>query len=239
MAELPNNPAHIWAPIQRLGVNENVNSYAEYERLCFIGAREAKAFLTEDRPDPASPQTCRIVHAIMFQDIHPWAGAFRTTGESVIISGYPAADAWRVPSELALLQTQLDRWGDLVNPLGLNSEQTTACRISFHHIRFERIHPFRDGNGRAGRLLLGAAVTQTFGEWSNIDWDAQKPRYFAALAAGNKRNVQPLANLILDAFGLDEISTEVRSPFRVAPRMFEQIAATTLDDDLQWSLRPW
>jgi fido (protein-threonine AMPylation protein) len=238
MAELPHNPTHIWAQIQRLGVTDNVSSYAEYERLCFVAARKAKAFLTEDRPGPTAPQTSRIVHAIMFQEVHPWAGAFRVAGDSVIISGYPAADAWRVPNELALLQTQLDRWDSFGDMLALTPEQIAACKIVFHHIRFERIHPFRDGNGRVGRLLLAAAVDQVFGQWPNTDWDAQKRRYFAALAAGNKRNLQPLASLILDTLGGAEILGEIRAPFRVAPRMFEQVQATTLEDDLEWSLRP-
>src|SRR2546430_2524263 len=102
MSEFPAKPTHLWAQIQRLGVNENVSSYLEYERLCVVGAREAKDFICADNPPPFSARTSRIVHRLMFRNVHPWAGVFRTAGESVIISGYPAADSWRIGRELDL-----------------------------------------------------------------------------------------------------------------------------------------
>jgi hypothetical protein len=35
--------------------------------------------------------------------------------------------------------------------------------VAFSHCRFERIHPFRDGNGRTGRAIINSELTAEFG----------------------------------------------------------------------------
>ena len=49
-----------------------------------------------------------------------------------------------VPEELAELVSELD---------GIGPEQALTAAAYFH-AKFENIHPFADGNGRAGRLLM-------------------------------------------------------------------------------------
>jgi hypothetical protein len=66
---------------------------------------------------------------------------------------------------------------------------------------FERIHPFLDGNGRAGRLLLNLVLIR-LGYPPAIVYKRQRPKYFDALRKADAGNLEPLgaflARAILD-----------------------------------------
>jgi fido (protein-threonine AMPylation protein) len=231
------SPTHVWTQVQRLGVHDSVCSYQDYEALCAHGGLLAEKFVAEYHPDIFLPDTSRIIHRMMFRRVHPWAGQLRERGESVIIAGYPAADAWRVGPELDLLHAQVLRWREFSSAWPLTDLQAVFAMSGFHHIRFERIHPFRDGNGRVGRVLLVGRLAQVLERPFAIDWKSERLEYYAALKAGNKGQLHPLANLCLRSAGLPLISDDIGSPFRVAPRMFEERTSTSIEEDFDWSIR--
>ena len=65
----------------------------------------------------------------------------------------------------------------------------------FHHV-FESIHPFRDGNGRVGRLLLNFILRKNKLPMVNIKYK-ERNKYYSALEAGNKGNIKPMTDLIV------------------------------------------
>lgn len=63
--------------------------------------------------------------------------------------------------------------------------------IAFFHLRLEKIHPFGDGNGRVGRIIINTLLAQH--EYPQVCFDvAEKDRYYQALEAydGVKGNPQ-------------------------------------------------
>ncbi|MBI4162954.1 MAG: Fic family protein [Candidatus Aenigmarchaeota archaeon] len=64
-----------------------------------------------------------------------------------------------------------------------------------HHV-FESIHPFLDGNGRTGRLVLNFILRKNGFPMIDIKY-ADRSKYYAALGEGNKGNLKPLADLII------------------------------------------
>jgi len=54
--------------------------------------------------------------------------------------------------------------------------------IAFFHLRLEKIHPFGDGNGRVGRILINTMLAQM--EYPQVIFDVnEKDRYYQALEA--------------------------------------------------------
>ena len=67
---------------------------------------------------------------------------------------------------------------------------------AYIHSEFEMIHPFRDGNGRAGRLLLNFILTKNSFPPINIR-NEKKRTYYSALQEWDKGNKKPFVDLII------------------------------------------
>ncbi|MBI4448250.1 Fic family protein, partial [Candidatus Woesearchaeota archaeon] len=67
------------------------------------------------------------------------------------------------------------------------------------HSRFERIHPFEDGNGRTGRLLINAILLEN-GYPPLIIRKTMRIAYFSALEAYDKGYKTKLERFILEKF---------------------------------------
>lgn len=70
-------------------------------------------------------------------------------------------------------------------------------KAAHFHAAFETIHPFSDGNGRTGRLLLNYMMVRE-GFWPvNIRYAEDRIRYYDALASYNETgNADALTSLI-------------------------------------------
>jgi Fic family protein len=67
------------------------------------------------------------------------------------------------------------------------------------HLKFVSIHPFRDGNGRTGRLLMNLLLLRTGYPIVVIANQVRKSYIDAIVAVQQQNNISPLLNLLLDA----------------------------------------
>jgi len=82
-------------------------------------------------------------------DHFPAPGEFRTTQNW--IGGNSPATAKFVPPPIHEMKMSL---GDLENFLHSDDDLPSLVKTALMHAQFETIHPFLDGNGRTGRLLI-------------------------------------------------------------------------------------
>jgi Fic family protein len=103
---------------------------------------------------PVSLRLIRELHGKLMKgvrggDRHP--GEFRTCQNYIGQKGQPIANARYVPPPAGELSACLDAFEKSIHS---ESQQPFLVRLALIHYQFEAIHPFEDGNGRIGRLLL-------------------------------------------------------------------------------------
>lgn len=90
------------------------------------------------------------IHSELMVNIDARAG-YRTTDVRVIKANFKSTPAPYVKTDMGILLRWYNENKKKLHPL--------ALAAIFHH-KFEKIHPFMDGNGRAGRMLLNHILMQ-------------------------------------------------------------------------------
>lgn len=101
------------------------------------------------------------------------------------------------PPNWTEVPNQLRTWIDKVNRIAEDCDDTLT-RIAERHAEFERIHPFLDGNGRTGRLLLNLLLVRLKYPPAIILRQRRK-MYLAALKACDHGDPGPLCETIASA----------------------------------------
>ena len=110
-------------------------------------------------------------------------------------------------------------WIADVQPLGPGGRWRQPEALARMHARLEQIHPFLDGNGRAGRLTLNLLLIR-LGYPPAIIYKGDRARYLAALQRADQGDDGPLGELLARAI-LDNLHKfvvpAVAGPSRLVP----------------------
>ncbi len=124
-------------------------------------------------------------------------------------------------------------WLGEAQALGQGREDLDPQALARMHARFERVHPFLDGNGRTGRLVLNLLLVR-LGYPPAIVFKGDRRRYLLALGSADQGEYGPLAELLARAI-LDNLHRFVvpalAGPSRLVPLpalASEQISANAL-----------
>lgn len=156
------------------------------------GVAEAVAYIRKTR-EHVSPGLMRELHRIIFRNSKPFAGRFRERGmEVAVVDGAGNVIHRGAPSsQVAPLLKELAKWYDENRP-----KYPPLVLAAVVHNQFESIHPFQDGNGRVGRLLLINILLKHGLPPLNIELKNRKAYYAALHAYQKSQDIRPMLELM-------------------------------------------
>ena len=128
------------------------------------------------------------LHSILMNGIRDDAGSFRKQAVRIIGTYIPTANYLKVPELIKKLVKDIN-----------SSKKDVIAHISKTHSRFEKIHPFSDGNGRIGRLIIVAMLLKNNLPPAIIKQQKKRFYYSCLKKSQLKEDLIPLENFICDS----------------------------------------
>lgn len=180
-----------WTP----GPEENKLNLTDFDQ---INQKEAEGFIKSElqlfdleEDEDISINIILELHKIAFEALYDWAGKWRMIDVSVGQIKPPSPK--QIPN---LMYQYIDNLNFKVQNAKNKSEQVAT--IVYGHYEFIKIHPFNNGNGRTGRLIMNW-VCLKFG-YKPITLYAREGEsrriYIDALQKADRGDFQPLEKLI-------------------------------------------
>ncbi len=156
------------------------------------------------RTRPITLETTLELHEAVFRGVKEDAGTWRRV--NVRISG-----SKHVPPRMEKVVAELENMMKEYETRDVNGEDVFMLGTWLHHT-FESIHPFSDGNGRIGRLLLNLHFLRH--NWPPVHiLPPDKERYLDCMDLGHSGDLSCLAEFIRELMGrsildlLDQVGT--------------------------------
>jgi Fic family protein len=160
------------------------------------GVKEAIDYIRETK-EHLSVEIIREIHRIVFKNSKPFAGLFRPRGLEVVVSNGFGEIAHRgAPSTHVIeLLEELTEWYNKYK-----SKYPPILLAAVVHNQFENIHPFQDGNGRVGRILINNILLKHKIPPVDITLEKRIEYYHTLQEYENNQNIRPTIELLLKEY---------------------------------------
>lgn len=153
----------------------------------------------EPRGDLVTVTEVRQVHQLAMTPVwgvapHPDAGPAEGPGSFRLHDIHPFGGGMTPPAH-PLVPARLRDWLDALAAVGTGTGAHTISQLAQAHAAFERVHPFLDGNGRTGRLVLNLALVR-LGYPPAIVQKRDRTRYLRALDKADNQQPGALTELM-------------------------------------------
>ncbi|MCL2003419.1 MAG: Fic family protein [Oscillospiraceae bacterium] len=143
-----------------------------------IGHRDAYYYMEDlvKTKTPLSERTVKEIHSLVLMDRQSDKGVYRSV--PVRVGGFVPCQPYEVPVQMERLM--MEYGGEL-------QKLHVIERAAVFHLRFETIHPFIDGNGRVGRLLLNLELMRAGYPPVNVKF-SDRTNYYACFSHYRENN---------------------------------------------------
>jgi len=170
------------------------------------------------KDQPITMQTVLEFHESVFKGVKADAGRWRRVNVRITGTAYTPPRMEKVVREMEALLKEYDS-------RDIEGVEVFSLGAWFHH-GFESVHPFNDGNGRVGRLLLSIYFLKH--NWPPVHvLPPDRESYMSAMEKGHSSDLSDLVSLLKVLMGrsildlLDQVGTaddELRSLKNLAPK---------------------
>ncbi|MEK6937017.1 MAG: Fic family protein [Nanoarchaeota archaeon] len=160
------------------------------------GVDEAIKFIRTTK-EHVSIQLIKQIHKIVFKNSKSFAGKLRKKSEEVVVMD----NKGNVVHEGAPQQRIIHLLNELINWYKKNKQKYPALVLgAVIHNQFENIHPFRDGNGRVGRILLNNILIKHCLPPINIDFKNRLEYYSSLKTYELNKDLKPTIELFIKEY---------------------------------------
>ena len=160
------------------------------EHLEAIGHKDAFEYVVT-LADTHSPLTVRVIkdiHSLILMNDANNKGVYRSVPVRILGANHTPPQPYLVPVQMEHLIADYET---------MKREKHIIEAIAEFHLRFEGIHPFIDGNGRTGRLVLNLELMKAGLLPVNVKF-ADRALYYSCFDGyyGDQRSADPMIELI-------------------------------------------
>lgn len=159
------------------------------DHLEVVGYKEAFVYMEELAKEkfPLTEFEIKRIHSLVLNHRPEDRGTFRRVNVRIAGASAKPVEPHLIEPEISKLLSDFSLWTE--------NRHIIEC-VALFHLRFENIHPFIDGNGRTGRLLMNLQLIQNGLPPISVKYEDRRRYYEAFNAYSNSQDSVPMIQLI-------------------------------------------